>query len=125
MRRVLTAICCVASLGLAAWGQWAEVDQIAQTKMIGLSKRSIHACMGAPTWRKAIGATEIWSYDTGTTQIDGQGFATFGYPRHPHCRVNVVITNGVVSQINYAGVNGDSLDLGERCIFAVAPCAGR
>jgi hypothetical protein len=124
MRRVLTAVSCVAALGLASCGQWPEVDQVAQTKVIGLSKRSVHACLGAPTSRKAIGSTEIWSYDTGTTQIEGQGFATVGNPRHPHCRVNIVMTNGVVSQVNYAGVNGDSLDLGERCIFAVAPCAG-
>jgi hypothetical protein len=124
MRRLLTAMSYVALFGLSACGQSPEVDQVAQAKMIGLSKQSLRACMGAPTSRKAIGSTEIWSYDTGTTQVEGMGFATVGNPRHPRCRMNVVMTNGRVSQVNYAGVNGDSLDLGERCIVAIAPCAG-
>jgi hypothetical protein len=126
MQRALVVACLIASFGLSACGtRWPEVDQVAQAKMIGLSKKNIRACMGDPASRKAIGSTEIWSYDSGTTEIEGSGFATFGYPRHPRCRVNIVMTNGVVSQINYAGLAGDSQDLGERCSFAVAPCAGR
>jgi hypothetical protein len=126
MQKALVAVCLIAFFGLSACGtRWPEVDQVAQAKMIGLSKKSIRACMGDPSSRKAIGSTEIWSYDSGTTELEGSGFATFGYPRHPHCRVNVVMTNGIVSQINYAGPAGDSPDLGERCSFAVAPCAGQ
>jgi hypothetical protein len=101
-----------------------EVDQVAQAKMIGLSKKAIHACLGPPDAHKTVSGTEIWAYESGTTEIEGSGFASFGYPRHPHCRVNIVMTNGVVSQINYAGPMGDSLDLGERCVFPVNQCAG-
>jgi hypothetical protein len=115
----------VFSLGLSACGaQWPERDQVVQARMIGLPKIAVRACMGPPASHKGIGTTEIWSYDTGTTQLETQGFATYGHPRHPHCRVNIVMTNGVVSQINYAGLAGDSLDLGERCVFSDARCAG-
>jgi hypothetical protein len=103
--------------------EWPESDQVAQAKMIGLSKKKVRACLGAPDWRKAIGSTEIWSYGSGTTAIESQGFATFGYPRHARCRINVVMTNGAVSQIDYAGLAGDSLDLGERCAFPASACA--
>jgi hypothetical protein len=119
---VIGLVLCVA---LSACGmERPEVDQAAQARMIGLSKTKIRACLGAPDRRKTIGSTEIWSYRSGATQIEGQGFATFGNPRHGQCSVNVVLTNGAVSQVNYAGVAGDSLDLGERCVFPVAACAG-
>jgi hypothetical protein len=103
--------------------EWPEIDQVAQAKLIGLSRAKIRACLGPPDWRKSMGSTEIWSYGSGTTRIEGQGFATFGNPRHPHCRVNVVMTNSVVSQVNYAGLAGDSLDLGVQCAFPATACA--
>lgn len=125
MQRAWIAVSLVLCVVLAACGtEWPEVDQIAQAKMIGLSKSTVRACFGLPDWRKSTGSTEIWSYGFGTTTIEGQAFATFGYPRHPRCRVNVVMTNGAVSQVNYAGLAGDSLDLGERCAFPAAACAG-
>ena len=124
MRRAWIAASLGLSVGVSACGlEWPEVDQVAQAKMIGLSKAKIRACLGPPDWRKSISSTEIWSYGSGTTQIEGQGFATFGNPRHARCRVNVVMTNGAVSQVNYAGLAGDSLDLGERCAFPVSACA--
>jgi hypothetical protein len=125
MRKAWIAASLGLSIGVGACGmEWPEPDQVAQAKMIGLSKAKIRACLGPPDWRKSVSATEIWSYGFGATQIEGQGFATSGNPRHPRCRVNIVMTNGVVSQVNYAGLAGDSLDLGERCAFPVAACAG-
>ncbi|HLW92641.1 MAG TPA: hypothetical protein VKS78_15260 [Roseiarcus sp.] len=98
-----------------------EVDQIAQAKIIGLSKQKILICMGRPALRKTMGATEIWAYP-GAVEIEGEGFATVGNPRHSACRVNVIMTNGAVSQIAYSGPGGDSLDLGEHCSFAAQSC---
>ncbi len=126
MQKARMAASLALCLGLCACGmEWPEIDQVAQAKMIGLSKKQVRACLGAPDWRKRIGSTEIWSYGSGATTIEGQGFATSGYPRHGHCRVNIVLTNGAVSQINYAGLGGDTLDLGERCAFPAAACAAR
>jgi hypothetical protein len=100
-----------------------ETDQVAQAKMIGLPKKKIIACMGKPARRRAIGSTEIWSYPVGTVEIEGQGFATFGFPRHGGaCAVNVIMTNGLVSQIAYSGPAGDPLDLGEYCRFSAQDC---
>ena len=116
--------CLCVSLG-ACGMEWPEIDQVAQAKIIGLSAKNIRACLGPPDWRKAIASTEVWSYGFGTTRMEGQGFATFGNPRHSRCRVNIVMTRGVASQVNYSGLAGDSLDLGEHCAFPAAACAGR
>jgi hypothetical protein len=99
-----------------------EIDQRAQSQMIGLTKKKIGACLGFPARRRGVGATEVWSYDVGHVRIEGEGFATFGHARHDACAVTVVMTHGVVSQVLYSGVGGDALDLGERCIFDVDRC---
>ena len=126
MHRIWIVAALALCFALPACGmEWPENDQVAQAKMIGLSNRQIRACLGAPASRRAIGSTEIWSYAGGRTEIEGSGFATSGNPRHPACRVNLVMTNGAVSQINYAGPAGDSLDLGERCVFPALACAVR
>ena len=99
-----------------------EVDQIAQSKMIGLSRHEIRVCMGEPVRRRSIGATEIRSFASGTVRIAGEGFATFGYKRHSLCDVEIVLTKGKVTQVEYTGPDGDPLDLGERCDFDVQRC---
>jgi hypothetical protein len=99
-----------------------EVDQTAQARMIGLSKKETLACMGEPASRRAIGSTEILSFASGRVWIEGEGFGTFGYPRHSTCNVEIVLTRGKVTQVGYAGPSGDTLDLGERCSFDVTRC---
>jgi hypothetical protein len=99
-----------------------ETDQIAQADMIGLSKKKILACMGQPARRRVVGSTEIWTYPVGVVEMEGQGFATFGYPRHSACDVIVILTTGRVTQIAYQGLAGDPLDLGEHCRFAAQNC---
>jgi hypothetical protein len=99
-----------------------EVDQLAQTKMIGLSGTVVRACLGPATARRRVGSTEILSYENGRVEMEGSGFATVGHPRHENCRVNVFVTAGVVTQVSYAGSMGDPLDAGERCVFPVNAC---
>ena len=110
----------LSAVAACAWKP--DVDQIAQSKMIGLSGKTILACMGEPAKRRSIGATEIWSFASGTVHIEGEGFATFGYPRHAQCNVEIVLTKSKVTQVNYTGPDGDPLDLGERCDFDVGRC---
>jgi len=114
----MSALVTLAACGL----EKPETDQIAQADMIGLSKSSILACMGRPAGRRAVGSTEIWSYPIGVGETEGQGFATFGFPRHAACNVEVVLTAGRVSQVAYKGLAGDPLDLGEQCRFHVQSC---
>jgi len=122
---IIAAAFALASLAAA---QAAEVDQIAQQKMIGLSKKKIRLCMGLPALRVAIGATDIWTYRTGGAQVEGfflasgaNGMASwFGPDRF--CNVNVVMTHARVSQVTYAASDGRPLPLGEHCDFAVENC---
>jgi hypothetical protein len=126
MKKILLIAAALASWSLAAGAfEKPESDQIAQAKMIGLPERTVRACLGPPTWRRGVGATEIWSYGSGKVRIEGSGFASVGYPRHSLCRVSIVMTNGTVSRIFYSGFAGDSLDLGERCLFPVDDCVRR
>jgi hypothetical protein len=124
MKRVLTiaATLALSAVGARAWNP--DIDQIAQSRMLGLSRHEIRACMGEPVRRRSVGATDIWWFASGTVRIEGEGFATFGYKRHPLCDVEIVLTKGKVSQVTYTGTDGDPLDLGERCDFDVGRCVG-
>ena len=124
MKRALMIAATLASsvVGARAWQP--NLDQIAQARMIGLSRHEIRACMGEPIRRRSVGATSIWWFASDTVRIEGEGFATFGYKRHSLCDVEIVLTNGKVSQVTYTGPDTDPLDLGERCDFDVGRCVG-
>jgi hypothetical protein len=115
--------------------------------MIGLHKDQVLACMGIPANKASEGATEVWSYNSGngavvastfgssTTNLaasGGSGYATgqantigsgIGVSSRRFCTVNVVMTDGVVSRVNYAGPTGGLLTSGEQCAFVVQNCA--
>ena len=114
--------------------------------MIGLTKEQVLACMGPPAAHAAEGATEVWSYESGndrrTTVAFGQsrtsgslygspGYASgsavtlssgVGVSARRHCTVNVVMSEGRVSRVNYSGPTGGLLTPGEQCAFAVSNC---
>ncbi len=105
------------------------VDQIAQQRMIGLSKGDVLACLGRPTRRAPVGdATEIWTYDNG--QIRGYGpqwaiglntnLPPLAWPGD--CEVKVVMTNARASQVGYVAADGGPLPLGRACVFPVERC---
>jgi hypothetical protein len=118
----IAATLALSVVGARAWQP--DVGQIAQSSMIGLSRHEIRACMGEPVRRRSVGATDIWWFASGTVWTEGEGFATFGYQRHSLCDVEIVLTNGKVSQVTYTGPDLDPLDLGERCYFDVGRCVG-
>jgi hypothetical protein len=125
MKRYLAAVSALLLSGLGACSlERPEIDQLAQAKLIGLSGPAVRGCLGQPAIRRRVGSTEIWSYENGRVEIEGSGFATVGHARHASCRVNIFLTRGAVSQVNYAGPAGDPLDAGERCVFPVAACIG-
>ena len=115
-------------LALAGCEERPEVDQIAQQSMIGLSKKKILACMGAPARRLTIGSTEVWTYSSGYLRTEGPAWAIglnlgappFG-PSGP-CNVKLVMTNSRVSQVTYSAADGGGLPPGQQCIFAVENC---
>jgi len=145
----LIIVCC--ALGVAGCAvQRAVVAQGAQERMVGMSREQVLACMGPPVTKAAEGATEVWSYGSGndrTTTI-GTGYAqtngsisgeqrgnqfsatgqatttslaTVNSSRR-FCTVNVVMMDGRVSRLNYAGPTGGILTGGEQCAFAVQNC---
>src|SRR5882757_1700032 len=131
MKRTSMTVAVVALLApIAGAGAAAEVDQIAQAKMIGLSAKKIRACMGAPAAKTIVGSIQIWTYAQGSVWVEGGPFSPgvngmaslFGNDRL--CNVNFVLTNAAVSQVNYTAPDGGPLRLGEQCIFAVTDCAG-
>lgn len=131
--------------------QRAVVARGAQEKMTGMTREQVLACMGPPATKATEGATEVWSYNSGndrTTTI-GTGYArtqgsifgdrrgnqfsatgdatttslaTVNSSRH-YCTVNVVMTDGRVSRLNYVGPTGGILTEGEQCAFAIQNCA--
>lgn len=128
MRTCLAAGGLIVAMALAGC-QPLEVDQVAQQSMIGLSKRDILACMGAPAQRVSSGqATEIWTYVGGQMRGYGPQWAlllnTNLLPFTPggSCDVVLVMTNGHVSEIGYAAVGGVRLPLGQECVFPVQSC---
>jgi hypothetical protein len=145
MRWCIVALAFVVLAGCAAQ-QRAQVAQEAQDKMIGLRKEQVLACMGVPANKASEGSTEVWSYDSGNGQViasafggsttqasatGGPGFATgqantvssgIGVSSRRFCKVDIVMTNGVVSRVNYSGPTGGLLTTGEQCAFAVQNC---
>ena len=94
--------------------QRALIADDAQNKMVGLSKEQVLACMGAPRFKGAEGATEVWTYDTGFSGNSSGG--------KRYCTVNVTITGGHVNAVNYLGPTGGILSPNEQCAFSVANC---
>ena len=106
--------------------QRAQIATEAQSGMIGLTKEQVLACMGPPVNKASEGATEVWSYASGNgrTQVaiaGGQDWAS-GVSTHRFCTVNVTMTDGRVSRVNYVGPTGGLLTGGEQCAFAVQNC---
>lgn len=127
--------------------QRAVVAQSAQEKMVGMNREQVLACMGPPANKAAEGATEVWSYGSGNgrttavgsvyaqtdgsftgeqrgNQFSGNGTATTtglvtATSTRRHCTVNVAMTNGIVSRVNYLGPTGGILTAGEQCAFAI------
>lgn len=137
----------VAALLLAGCAfERAKVAQDAQGSMVGLAKEQVLACMGPPQNKATEGQTEVWSYASGNgynstiaatnVQTNGQaqvvgnqvygssnssGFGT-AVSRRRFCTVNVVMTGGFVSAVNYQGPTGGLLTGGEQCAYAVEAC---
>jgi hypothetical protein len=90
--------------------------------MIGFTKEQTLACMGPPANKGVEGATEVWSYPSGngmTVGTYGSGIATAS---GRFCTVNLTMTAGRISQVNYLGPTGGLLTAGEQCAFALQNC---
>jgi hypothetical protein len=68
--------------------------------------------------------TTFGSRDATTTGSVNANTSSFGsaVATTRHCTVNVVMANGYVSRVNYAGPTGGLITEGEQCAFAVQNC---
>ena len=125
----MTTMVLAVALGACAF-QRAQQATDAQTKMIGMSKEQVLACMGPPAAKAVEGVTEVWSYNSGNgATVSGaavvaqRGFASgVGTSSSRFCTVNVTMMNGSVSRMNYIGPTGGLLTEGEQCAFVVQNC---
>jgi hypothetical protein len=131
MKCAVTILGAAMAFATAAFAGPPESDQIAQQRMIGLSRKHVRVCMGAPDHRARIGSTDIWTYRSGSAEVDGwllspgvNGTASW-FAHDPRCAVIVIMTNARVSQIAYSAPDGGLLPLGEQCSFAVENCVRR
>jgi hypothetical protein len=107
--------------------QRAEVAHNAQVQMVGLSKEKVLACMGVPANKMTVGATEVWAYSSGNGEtvgsVFGSGgngfFSCLGVSTQRFCNVSIVMTNDVVSHVNY------SVRQADFCLPADAHLRGR
>jgi hypothetical protein len=83
MSRHIVSITVAALLLCSCSIQRANTASEAQTRMVGISKEQVLACMGAPQGRSAEGATEVWAYNSGgstvgfgTSNTNSSGFAS-------------------------------------------------
>jgi outer membrane protein assembly factor BamE (lipoprotein component of BamABCDE complex) len=118
-----------AALACLLWGcafERAKVAADAQYQMVGLSKEQVLACMGPPATKAAEGTTEVWSYPSGNgetdTAVTGNRFFVSANSSQKFCTVNVTMTGGRVSRLNYVGPTGGLLTPGEQCAFAIRNC---
>ena len=106
--------------------QRAQEAQDARVQMVGLSKEQVLGCMGPPISKAAEGATEVWTYNSGNGMtisggsVSGGSFSATSSSRF--CTVNVVMTKGQVTALNYTGPTGGLLTAGEQCAYAVDAC---
>ena len=95
----------------------AQIAQDAQASMIGMPKERVLACMGPPMNKASEGQTEVWAYSTNPTINLDRGSGSTRY-----CNVNITMSGGAVSAVNYQGPTGGLLSQGEQCAYAVERC---
>jgi hypothetical protein len=109
--------------------QRAQQAEDAKAQMVGMTKEQVFTCMGPPAQKSSEGATEIWSYPSGNGRVDSAGtFAgaadngvafgsAFGTSQRRFCVVNLVMSDGKVTAVNYNGPTGGILTTGEQCAY--------
>jgi hypothetical protein len=106
----------------------------AKTRMIGMTREEILACMGPAKKKAAEGTTEVWSYlstdyESSSTYdtIKPTGYAhSMGSHSKNFCTVNVTMKDGIVKSIHYLGPTATNFyNDNDQCGYAVAGCVER
>jgi hypothetical protein len=123
--RILAFVAVAVALGGCAI-QRAQIAQDARVQMVGLTKEQVLVCMGPPAGKAAEGQTEVWSYHSGDGTTIASGSVSYGnfsgVSSRRFCQINVVISRGAVSAVNYQGPTGGLITAGEQCAYAIDAC---
>jgi len=88
-------------------------------QMVGLSEEQVLTCMGPPASKASEGQTEVWSYNSGDGTTVASGSVSYGnfsgVSSRRFCQINVVMSGGAVSAVNYQGPTGGLITAGEQC----------
>jgi hypothetical protein len=119
----------IVALAIALGGcaiQRAQTAQDARVQMVGLPKEQVLICMGPPASKATEGQTEVWSYNSGDGTTIASGSVSYGsysgVSSRRFCQINVVMSGGSVSAVNYQGPTGGLISAGEQCAYAVDAC---
>ena len=111
---------------VAAQSSEHKFAQDARVQMVGLSKEQVLVCMGPPASKAAEGQTEVWAYNSGDGTTIASGSVSYGnfsgVSSRRFCQINVVMSGGAVSAVNYQGPTGGLITAGEQCAYAVNAC---
>jgi hypothetical protein len=133
----MRGLACILTAGLLIGGcsvQRALQAQDAKKQLVGMTGEKIFTCMGPPHSRSAMGAVEVWQYNSGNGQVDVTGSTTGNMIGQTalvsrtatastrFCTVNLAMKDGAVQSVNYTGPTGGALTEGEQCAFAVRAC---
>jgi hypothetical protein len=124
---MITKLVQLITLGVCLTGcsiQRAQEAADAKAKLVSVPEKQILSCMGAPDNSAMAGGTKVWTYHSGNGHTDTvaavdawgrNGWASgFGsaISASRYCRVDVVMTAGRVSRVNYSGPTGGIADTG-------------
>jgi hypothetical protein len=135
--RLLISFVCIAVLCGCASIQRSQLAQDAKQRLVGMRDEQVLACMGPPHNRSAIGATEVWQYQSGNGHVDvnrvasvsgSYGMATgssSAVASQRLCTINIAMTNQQVQSVTYLGPTGGLMTAGEQCAFALQGCVGK
>lgn len=119
----------VVGLALLIWGvgfdHQAQAAAKAQHNMVGMSKERVVACMGTPNSSTAMRGIEVLSYYTGINNSDSQvgPYVIYvGASQSGLCKIDIALTRGRVSKVQYSGLPGASLPAGGQCAYAIENC---
>ncbi|MGB8633206.1 MAG: hypothetical protein WCD69_28170 [Xanthobacteraceae bacterium] len=99
--------------------QHSQIANEAPSKMVGLSKEQVLACMGPPLNKGTEDGTEVWSYHSENNVTPA------GNGNGRYCTINVKMWNGRVGAVDYLGPSGGIITPNDACALAVEKCAAK
>ncbi len=107
----------------------------AKTRMIGMTKEEVLACMGPAKKKAREGKTEVWQYQStdghrtrfsNSMKITSDYRTSYGTGSKSFCTVNVVMKDNAVTAVNYTGPSSSGVfhDF-DQCGYAVAACVDK